>query len=367
MNSTFQTAPGNSAFSAIRFDDTPGFEVSWAGSHPFLAGFCFGSEDGRLLFTDESGTALGETIVGSESGEAVNGFTSHGDNIVVSTRTDWNLMRVPKTQAQMWDHASIKGGTHGVISTPGGLFVGPMGLPGLRVVNPYTGKKQTLTPAGEGRGNVYFYRAVALRDADRKEFLACAVRQSGVAAVPLSESSDDGNIQTLGYEGWDVVDVCAIAPGSLAVAAIGKDGTIRLFKNVLTDRSPVSMRLSDIKGTAYRVLSCRGHLFVQTSKQLCFLNNLIRNYLQGQLRRDDPISAMLIPMEAVDMNLYGDRYLFVVRPENIVLRIDIPILESTTTRESTNAHDSDYASESAYPVWDESEMVEGTQSLTTIG
>jgi len=38
-------------FAHIGFPD--GFEVCWAGKHPFQDGFCFGSLDGRILFTDE--------------------------------------------------------------------------------------------------------------------------------------------------------------------------------------------------------------------------------------------------------------------------------------------------------------------------
>src|SRR5947209_17690357 len=35
-----------------------GFEVCWAGPNPLGDGFCFGSTDGRLLFTDDEGRPL---------------------------------------------------------------------------------------------------------------------------------------------------------------------------------------------------------------------------------------------------------------------------------------------------------------------
>ena len=52
----------------------PGFDVSWAGSSaPWRAGFCFGSEDGRIRYMDADGQAgPGGTIPVTMSGEAIN-------------------------------------------------------------------------------------------------------------------------------------------------------------------------------------------------------------------------------------------------------------------------------------------------------
>src|SRR5438132_13390083 len=54
------------------------FEVCWAGPHPFHAGFCFGSTDGKIILTDEEGMPLAPPRKGSASGEAINGVAGVG-------------------------------------------------------------------------------------------------------------------------------------------------------------------------------------------------------------------------------------------------------------------------------------------------
>ena len=47
-----------------------GFEISCAAPYPFGPGFSFGSDDGRVKFTDEAGSELFEMHGQASSGEA---------------------------------------------------------------------------------------------------------------------------------------------------------------------------------------------------------------------------------------------------------------------------------------------------------
>lgn len=66
----------------------PDFAVCWAGPDPFGPGFCFGTEDGKLVFADEGGTPVYAPFHASRSGEAINGVAGWGKWIAVSTRQD---------------------------------------------------------------------------------------------------------------------------------------------------------------------------------------------------------------------------------------------------------------------------------------
>src|SRR5687768_16508081 len=58
--SSVNRLPQNGGQPPVRYSPLrlPGFDVTWAGPHPFLeGGFAFGSEDGRLLLTDAAGLA----------------------------------------------------------------------------------------------------------------------------------------------------------------------------------------------------------------------------------------------------------------------------------------------------------------------
>jgi hypothetical protein len=358
--------PG-SAIDLIRFDDSPDFEVSWAGPQPFSTGFVFGSEDGRILGTDESATILVPPIAGSESGEAINGLAVCGDNLpdkgwfAVSTRTDWCMWRV--TAGDKPNKASVNSGTHGIISTPSGCFVGAQGLRGLMIVNPSTGEKHNLAIIGPNASSVYFYKVAVLQDEQGSEVFACAARHMGVATAPFQPKGDERDLQTLGYKGWDVVDICPIAPNSLAAAAIGKDRTIRLFKNVLTDYAPLRVRFPSVLGVAYRLLSCRGHLLVLTSKALYVFFEVAGRFIRGELNQGEPILTTSILMEAVDANLYREKYLLVIKADNSVMRIDLAALESAMSQHPQNNLNQQFVGQKDYPNWDSSEILDSTRSV----
>jgi hypothetical protein len=295
-------------FLHIRFND---FQVSWAGPHPFRPGFCFGSEDGQLLFTDENGgDVYGGPTKGSISGEAINGVASWQNWLAISTRAEVNFVAITGIDSRQ----TFPGGAHGVIATPSGHFVAPLGRNGLMSLKPENSGKLTITiSSGTEEEYSNLYRVICLPSGGR-EVLACAMRRGGIGVTELGGDDTKHSMNTITFDGLDVVDVCAIGQDndSLAVAALGKNGTLVLFRDVVNDKSPITMKYDHIKGTAYRLLSCRGHLFMLTSKGLHFFARLAERFLAGQSIGDTNTPVLFMPMEAVDANLYLDRWLLVV-------------------------------------------------------
>lgn len=234
------------------------------------------------------------------------------------------------------------------------------------IVNPSTGEKHNLGITDPDASTVYFYKVTVLRDEQGNEVLACAARQMGVAAIPFGLRGVEHDLQTFGYKGWDVVDICALAPNSLAAAAIGKDGTIRLFRNLLTDRATLSVRFPTITGVAYRLLSCRGHLLVLTSKAVYVFFGVAGKFIRDELMMSEPVLMTSIQIEAVDANLYREKYLLVVKPDNQVVRIDIMALEAAAPKHPQSSPDQQFVGGEDYPNWDSSELLETTRSVMAL-
>jgi hypothetical protein len=315
-------------FTHLRFRD---FEACWAGSHPFRAGFCFGSEDGRLLFTDEQGKDLGGPTKGSISGEAINGVATWRRWLAVTTRSEVNLVTLPTSAAEKTVAAVFPAGAHGVITTGSGYFVCPLGPSGLMVVRPQLGGEQHLTVRTGPQGSPYFYRVVSLRAPAGHEVLACATRRDGVAAMDFRGEEPEGKLNTITFDGLDVVDVCALSPGtdSLAVGAVGRDGTLILFRDVAEEKRPLTMKFATVQGTAYRLLSCRGHIYLLTSKGLYVLGKLAERFVAGEPLERVTTPVLPLPTEAVDANLYKAEWVLVVMSEE-VRKYDIGLIHDNT-------------------------------------
>jgi hypothetical protein len=311
----------------IRFQD---FEVSWAGPNPFRPGFCFGSEDGRLLFTDEDGNDVsgrGPTK-SSDSGEAINGVAGLQRWLAVTTRADVSVIAIPTKKGEKLPVAVFPGGAHGVIVTPSGYFISPLGRSGVLMLKPEMGAEQTVTIVGTATADgPYFYRAICLKDG-MTEVLAYATRVAGVARMEFKPEEKEHLLTAVAFDGLDVVDLCVLAPGgdSLAAAAVGKDGTLVLFRDVLRP-PPVAMKFDAIKGTAYCLLSIRGDIFLLTNKGLYVLAELAARFLEGQSLTEITTPVLALPMEAVDANLYQDRWLLVVMLDG-VRRYDVGLLHA---------------------------------------
>jgi hypothetical protein len=311
-------------FTPIRLED---FEVTWAGPNPLQPGFCFGSEDGRLLFTDERGIPLLGPGKGSDSGEAINGVAYSGGWIAVSTRAGIMMGAFPQNGKNQRGHIRFPWGAHGVAASPGGNFVAPLGRAGVMFVKAGSGVGDPVSSLTSDKEGMYFYRVVALRGRDGSDLLACACRQGGISTTEVGWGQETYNMRVSATKGLDVVDVCAVASDadSPAVAALGRDGTLILVRDALRDRNPAAIKFNTIRGTAFRLLSGGGHLFVLTSRGLYVLTKLAERLVAGIPPGEFTTQIVVVPLETVDASLVDDRWLLVITPDE-VLKLDVGVI-----------------------------------------
>lgn len=348
---------GPPLFTPIRFSD---FEVCWAGPNPFRSGFCFGSEDGRLLFTDEDGNALLHgPAQGSASREAINGVARLGPYLAVTTRAEVNFWTFDEKQ---WDKPPscvlFPHGAHGIQATAGGSFIAPLGRTGIMAAQPPFDEKHRVMILGGKKEVLNHYRVISLQSGDGQEVLACAARLGGIGSMELHLEQTSHTLRIISAKGLDVVDLCALSTevGSLAVAAAGRDGTLILIRDVWRDRKPIALKFVDtIEGTVYRLMNAGGDLFLLTSKRLYVLVGLAKRFLAGEPISGISTPVLPIPMEAVDANLCEPRWLLIVQA-NEVLKFDVGLI-----RQSAPA--GLLVPQSIRPDWQESDIEQTMKSM----
>jgi hypothetical protein len=317
MNRTISNGGASRLFLAeIRFRD---FEICWAGPNPVGPGFCFGSEEGWLLFTDEDGAPPDHPPdKGTMSGEAINGVAGLGRWLTVTSRQDVTFWTLPEKKAEKALCAVFPHGAHDVITTADGSFVAPLGRAGVMTIKPPFDEEHPVTVSGGEKEGLNFYRIVSLRSGSGQEVLACAARGAGIGATEFRWDRESQNLSTVTFDELDVVDICAIGEaGSLAVAAIARNGALILLRDVFQDKHPLTMKFDNVTGTAYRLLSCRGHLFLLTSKAMYVLARFVDRFLAGEPVGSSTTPMLVMHMEGADANLCGDRWLLVVMPDGV--------------------------------------------------
>ena len=312
-----------------------GFKVSWADSFSPNR-ICFGSEDGKLKFVDDDGVKLVGSIKSvSESEEAINGLASIGNCQAVSTRADvtfmWDMFTGSSNEAKS---ATVHDGAHGVVATRQGLFIAPVGQRGLMLFRPSDKTGQVVLLTSDTENDLYFYRSIVLPNAEGNEVIVSAVRRGGITAGILTNDLQNHLVYTITPKDVDVVDVCGLGQ-SLSVAALGKNGTLILFRDIINDRDPFTFKFNAIEGVAYRVMSSRGHIFVLTSKGLYVLANFANRFLNGETMRNGVTQILPLPMTAVDANVHEDKHILVVTDKSDVLRVNIALIE----QEIPQSHD----------------------------
>jgi len=299
----------------------PGFEAAWAGEIPSKEGYCFGSTDGRLWFTQINSPLPGAKPIKVTSSDApVTGVAFWDDFMAVSTPNEI-VLQYHNHQENVAKQTGVEVGAHGILATRSGRFLAPIGIDGLLEIKPdVKANDYPSLHAPKGR-TLNFYSAVLLPD-DRNEAIACGTRRDGISLVRLPHEGSGGRIRVIPCEGVDAVDVCALgSPDSpLAVGAIGLDCSVFLLKNALEDVGPLALRFVGMQGNAYRILSTGGNIYVLTSDFLYVFVGLAERFLQG-VNLGGTISVRAIPLQAVDMFLAYDQWLLVIMPD-LVLAID---------------------------------------------
>jgi hypothetical protein len=309
---------------AIR-QSTEGPDVTWVGPNPFQNGLCLGFDNGTIIF---SATAAKHTTGHqqiSPSKEAINGVAAIGStSLAVSTRADVTFIEI--ISPQVAPRAVFDGGTHGVVATKSGYFVAPRGAKGLLIVKPDREPEQKMRVTTGMDRQLYFYRMIALHDASGKETLVFANRKNGVGLCEFKGNVDNRNVHTLSFNGLDVVDVCGVAVGSLSAVAISPKAEVLWIKDTSKHDDPITTKMSGIEGHVYRVLATARSLFVLSSKALYVWTDLVEHVLFNK-KHSSFLQPLVIPMEAVDMSLIDNEYLFLVLAVNGIASLKISDLE----------------------------------------
>src|SRR5438132_6172824 len=237
---------------AQRFALPEGFEPTLATS--VGKGLCFGSVDGRLLFTATDGKPLLLTEK-VESGEAINGIATTGGWLGVTTREEITFSPFFPKPPEGRTTTVFRHGAHGISTTSSGAFIAALGRSGVMTIAPPVTTEKPITVHGPDSEAFYSYRADTLRISGAPDVLIIAARYAGLAFAEFRESAKTNVLTSVSFEGMDIIDFCPLFPGSgsRAVAVLAKDKTLVLFKDILTDRNPLTFQFETPQGSAYTV------------------------------------------------------------------------------------------------------------------
>ena len=295
--------------------------ATWAGPGRHANEFCVGLEDGCLALVPHDGTKPAPLRIGPHNTEAVNGVAFINSTCAVSTRAEIVFLTASAPDESK-PHGIFPVGAHGVIATSQRTFVAPLGHEGMMNARPVGNVGNAALIARLSNRALNYYKATSVVSRSVTEVIVCAVRKDGIVVAPL-DNSGFKEIRVMTLPGLDVVDVCALGPDqeTPAVVALGKDGTLAFFRDVLHDAVPTTIQYKTIEGTGYRVLAIQGALFVLTDRYLYFLDGLAERFPRGEFIYDS-IQIKKHRCDAIDANTADNRWLFVVVNDG-VLRVDV--------------------------------------------
>lgn len=299
-----------------------GFEPSWAGPHPLEEGFCIGSEDGRVAFTDVNGNFTGDPFLLAKSGEAISGVAGTTEWLAAGTRREVAILFPDKDGDGGATLKTIDQGVHGVLAPSEHLLVAALGHGGLMMVTPIAdGESRIDTYSFEGYVNVYQVQELPGNRTPNAFVAAC--RSNGVGLMFYSADEHKIEWETWQCEGIDVVDVAPVGTPAFpnAVAAAGISGEIILFRDIVNHDRPILLKYDEFQGRTYRVMSADGDLFILTSKAMYVIGGLAKRLNQPTMG-EQSAPVMSLPMNALDANVCGNRWLLAVKPDEVA-RYDI--------------------------------------------
>jgi hypothetical protein len=354
MNDPFFPNDPAGVFFEIRL---PGFDATWAGANPLGPGFCLGSETGHIVFTDETGRPTGEPRCASASEEPVNGVAYSLNWLAVTTRRDINLLG-PFGRAQAIERITFHGGGHDVAIAPtSGHFVIPLGPGGLMFLRPGTSDKDPVTISKPDESSLNFCRAIALPGHGGSDVIVCAGRRGGLGYADYGDGIFGHVMHTVTFPGLDIVDVCSLAAPEKprAVVAAAKDASLAFFDDILTDKTPRTIRFKKVLGTVYRVLAGDGHVFLLTTNGLFSLFGLAAALIDATPPERLSTEILRLPIEAADANMVGSKWLLAVGTESL-FRFDVEKMPRSAGGEEPEQF-------VGRPMWGEAEMERNCEPL----
>ncbi|MGP0069249.1 MAG: hypothetical protein ACLQGP_37320 [Isosphaeraceae bacterium] len=347
---------------SLRFPDQ---EITWAGECLWTGGYCFGTESGELLICRNDGRDELDVLPIKVSEEAVNDVAFWRDYVGVSTRSELTVARRSSLDDDLIPLLTTPDGAHGILATPGGRFFAPMGALGLLRVDPERiGGDDRITIDEPSQDIISFYKLIYLGGSSQDEVLACAARTSGLLLI---ESNGDKPLEIKGIvsKTVDFIDVCSVSSPRWphAVVGLSLDRSLIFVRDLLSDETPQTLRLGELRGTPYSILSAAGRLFVLTSKELVAFPDLLNWYLRGE-SLDRPFRYRYIPIQAVDAYLAYGKHLIVVMDDEVRF-FEIPgLAQPTGDHAHENGHgdlagwrEAEQLPNTIQPIWDNLSLV----------
>jgi hypothetical protein len=225
-------------------------------------------------------------------------------------------------------------GAHGILATPTGQFLSPIGPDGMLCIDAQQGQQGRPWIELASQSNFYYYKLICLGSSGGKEILACAARTDGLLMIPFDKDEPRGHVVGLTSSDIDLIDVCSIGlpDWPFGVAGLSLDGSLIFVRDILAEEEPRRLRFEQIRGTPYSLLSAEGHLFVLTSEEPVILPGLAARFVNGE-RSDSPVHGRRTPIQAVDASLACGKYLMIVLDEGVsILEISRLLSSGTTER-----------------------------------
>jgi hypothetical protein len=317
-------------------------EITWAGECPWTGGFCFGTVDGGIFYYKEAaGRGDVEPHQLAVAEEAINGVAFWKDFVGVSTRSEVSLYRLRSSGEDVELVTGVPRGAHGILSTPGGQFLAPLGVDGMLCIDAERAPQFKPWIDHARQSQLYYYHLIYLGDSADHQILACAARTEGLLRIPFDKDKPGDRIIGFTSSDIDLIDVCALSSpeAPFAVAGLSLDRSLIFVRNILEDAEPRRLRFEEIRGTPYGILRADGHLFVLTSEELVVLPGLAARFLNGE-PMDHQVHGRRTPIQAVDAYLVREKYLMIVLDDGVSI-LEIPELLSSGTTERFGAENQD--------------------------
>lgn len=332
--------------------DFVGADVSWAGPHPHEAGYCFGFDDGTLRFRADSDLVLSEPIAACPSGEAVNGVAFAGpSSIAVSTRADIAFIERQTSRTR----AVYPAGSHGVVASPSGCFVAPLGVRGYLTTKAGIVEARPIVVENATNGQLYFGRMTIVHE-NSVEALVFAHRRNGVGVREFRGMGVTQPYRTLASAHFDAIDVCSVSANHLGVIALAPTADMIVFDNVLDPFArQIPLRLEGVEGRPHRVLCVNGHLVMLTSRGVHVWFDFVESALQKRSELHLPL--VVLPLDAIDVNAIDDGRVALVMGANQVQVLDLVVLRKSVAADlSRPSVSSERLTESSREDWETSDI-----------
>lgn len=306
----------------------PGEEITWAGECPWNQRYCFGTTSGKVVFLVPSDAGQPESITEFQaSNEAVNDVAFWRDLVGITTRSEVLVYRGPLSEAGLAPIGGLPGRAQGIIATPQGRLLAPMGTEGLFRFEGAQASRSAGWIDRPAPGVLNYSKIVYHGERDGKEILACAARTDGLVRIQL-ETTNPSRVVSLTAPSVDLIDVCPLRSEDcpFAVAGLSLDGSLVLVRNILTlsEKSPRRLRFEGLRGTPRSLLYAVGHLFVLTSAELVAFPELASQFLAGAAL-DDPVHVFHAPLHAASAFIAGERFLMVVTDGGVRVAEILPV------------------------------------------